>query len=96
MSANSTTSRSSQTPRHTRNQRTLGLIRSRGHPRVHEDLREQHERVSRKRVVRLMQEEGLVARLRKRFKCTTMSAHDQPAHGIVCSMTRRGNCHDNA
>ena len=49
-----------------------------GSPRVHEDLTEQHERVSRKRVVRLMQEDGLVARQRKRYKLTTMSDHDQP------------------
>jgi transposase InsO family protein len=49
-----------------------------GSPRVHEDLLEQDEHVSRKRVVRLMQEDGLVARLRKRYKCTTMSDHDQP------------------
>ena len=49
-----------------------------GSPRVHEDLLEQHEHVSRKRVVRLMQEEGLKARLRKRYKVTTMSDHDQP------------------
>jgi len=49
-----------------------------GSPRVHEDLLEQHERVSRKRVVRLMQEDGLKARLRKRYKLTTMSDHDQP------------------
>jgi putative transposase len=49
-----------------------------GSPRVHEDLTEQHEHVSRKRVVRLMQEDGLVARLRKRYKLTTMSNHDQP------------------
>jgi putative transposase len=49
-----------------------------GSPRVHEDLLEQHERVSRKRVVRLMQEDGLVARFRKRYKLTTMSDHDQP------------------
>jgi transposase InsO family protein len=42
-------------------------------------LREDHhEQVSRKRVIRLMQEEGLQARPRKRFKCTTMSDHDQP------------------
>ena len=34
--------------------------------------------MSRKRVIRLMQEEGLKARARKRFKCTTMSDHDQP------------------
>ena len=49
-----------------------------GSPRVHEDLLEQDERVSRKRVVRLMQEEGLQARQRKRYKLTTMSDHDQP------------------
>ena len=49
-----------------------------GSPRVHADLIEQHEHVSRKRVVRLMHEDGLVARLRKRFKHTTMSDHDQP------------------
>jgi putative transposase len=49
-----------------------------GSPRVHEDLIEQDEHVSRKRVVRLMHEDGLVARLRKRFKHTTMSDHDQP------------------
>jgi transposase InsO family protein len=49
-----------------------------GSPRVHEDLIEQHEHVSRKRVVRLMQEDGLIARHRKRYKLTTMSDHDQP------------------
>ena len=49
-----------------------------GSPRIHEDLIEQTEHVSRKRVIRLMQEDGLEARARKRFKCTTMSDHDQP------------------
>jgi putative transposase len=49
-----------------------------GSPRIHEDLLEQKVRVSRKRVIRLMQEDGLKARARKRFKCTTMSDHDQP------------------
>lgn len=50
-----------------------------GSPRIHRDLREDHQvRVSRKRVIRLMQEDGLKARVRKRFKCTTMSDHDQP------------------
>ena len=34
-----------------------------GSPRIHEDLLEQDERVSRKRVIRLMQEEGLKARV---------------------------------
>ena len=49
-----------------------------GSPRIHEDLLEQDEQVSRKRIVRLMQGEGLVARARKRYKATTMSDHDQP------------------
>ena len=49
-----------------------------GSPRIHRDLEEQDEPVSRKRVVRLMQEERLKARVRKRFTCTTMSDHDQP------------------
>ena len=50
-----------------------------GSPRIYRDLLEDHhERVSRKRVIRLMQEDGLKARPRKRFKCTTMSDHDQP------------------
>lgn len=49
-----------------------------GSPRIHGDLIELREQVSRKRVIRLMQEEGLVARARKRFKGTTMSDHDQP------------------
>ena len=49
-----------------------------GSPRIHEDLLEQQERVSRKRVIRLMQEDGLKARVRKRFTYTTMSDHDQP------------------
>ncbi len=34
--------------------------------------------MSRKRVIRLMQEDGLQARARKRYKVTTMSDHDQP------------------
>jgi len=49
-----------------------------GSPRIHEDLLAQDVRVSRKRVIRLMQEDGLKARMPKRFKCTTMSDHDQP------------------
>jgi putative transposase len=49
-----------------------------GSPRIYEDLVELDEPVSRKRVIRLMQEDGLKARVRKRFKCTTMSDHDQP------------------
>jgi putative transposase len=49
-----------------------------GSPRIHEDLREQQEHVSRKRVIRLMQQEQLRARVRRRFKCTTMNDPDLP------------------
>lgn len=64
-----------------------------GSPRVHDDLREWEAPVRRQRLIRLMQEEGLQARIRKRDKSTTMSEHAQPvlaAHGITCSMSRRG------
>jgi transposase InsO family protein len=73
--------------RHTEDARISVLIheaheRSRktyGSPRLHVELAETHQVfVSRKRVIRLMQQEGLKARVRKRFKCTTMSDHDQP------------------
>jgi transposase InsO family protein len=49
-----------------------------GSPRIHRDLRDEDVRVSRKRVVRLMREEGLQARPRKRFKATTDSNHSEP------------------
>jgi len=50
-----------------------------GSPRVHRELAEAHQVfVSRKRVIRIMQQEGLKARFRKRFKCIMMSDHDQP------------------
>ena len=49
-----------------------------GSPRIHRDLTEQGERVSRKRVIRLMQEDGLEARTPKRFVCTTDSDHALP------------------
>ena len=54
-----------------------------GSPRIHEDLREQGERVSRKRVIRLMQAEGLKARMPKRFVCTTDSDHELPVAANV-------------
>jgi putative transposase len=49
-----------------------------GSPRIWEDLLEDGDRVSRKRVIRLMQEEGLQGRVPKRFKMTTMRDHDDP------------------
>lgn len=57
---------------HTRGRSTYGS------PRVHRGLRRKGIRVSRKRVIRLMQEEGLRGRPRRRFKHTTDSNHAQP------------------
>jgi putative transposase len=45
---------------------------------VHAELHAQGIAVSRKHVARLMRREGLRARMRKRYRCTTMSDHDQP------------------
>jgi transposase InsO family protein len=49
-----------------------------GSPRIHAELADSGVRTSRKRVVRLMKEQEIVARPRRRYKCTTMSEHDQP------------------
>ncbi len=49
-----------------------------GSPRVHKELIAQEVFVSRKRVIRLMQAEKIVGRQRRRYRCTTMSDHDQP------------------
>lgn len=49
-----------------------------GRPRIWKDLAEDGEAVSEKRVGRLMREDGLRGRTRRRFKLTTMSDHDDP------------------
>ncbi len=60
-----------------------GSHRHYGRPRVWKDLHEAGERISEKRVGRLMREDGLRARARKRFRATTMSEHDQPVAANV-------------
>jgi len=47
-----------------------------GSPRIHVDLAGEH--VGRNRVIRLMQSGKLVARVKRRYRSTTMSEHDQP------------------
>lgn len=49
-----------------------------GSPRVHADLAARGVRVGKKRVARLMRENGLQARPRRRFVATTDSRHDEP------------------
>jgi putative transposase len=49
-----------------------------GSPRVHAELRAQGRKVSRKRVARLMGENGLKGLARRRFRRTTDSVHSHP------------------
>ena len=49
-----------------------------GSPRIHEELQAQGQRCSRKRVARIMRENGLMARQKRKFKATTDSGHDFP------------------
>jgi len=49
-----------------------------GSPRIHDELRSRGERVSRKRVARLMQVEGLRGKKKRRFRVTTNSDHACP------------------
>jgi putative transposase len=52
--------------------------RSYGSPRVHRELRAQAVRCGRKRVVRLMQAEGLRAKRRRRYRATTCADRTHP------------------
>lgn len=49
-----------------------------GSPRIHRALRENGVRVSRKTVERVMREDGIVARSKRRFRRTTDSNHANP------------------
>jgi transposase InsO family protein len=55
-----------------------------GSPRVHAELRATGHRVGRKRIARLMRQDGLRARPRRRFVLTTQSRHKFPiARNVV-------------
>jgi putative transposase len=57
--------------------------RTYGSPRVHAELRAQGHQVGRHRVARLMQQEGLAARRKKRYRATTNSDHSEPVAANV-------------
>jgi transposase InsO family protein len=57
---------------HTRSRGTYGS------PRVHRDLRANGQRVGKKRVERLMREQGIAAKRKRRFRRTTDSKHPHP------------------
>lgn len=49
-----------------------------GSPRIFKDLRANQEAVSKKRVARLMRDNGIVGKHRQKFRCTTDSNHNRP------------------
>lgn len=49
-----------------------------GSPRVYQDLKDEGEQTSEKRVARLMREDGLRGRQRRKFRTTTNSRHAHP------------------
>lgn len=49
-----------------------------GSPRIHDELRDNGIRCSRKRVERLMRDEELCAKAGRKFRATTDSGHDKP------------------
>jgi putative transposase len=58
-----------------------------GSPRVHRELRANGRRVGKKRVERLMRQEGIVAKKKRRFRRTTDSNHPDP---IAPNILERG------
>jgi transposase InsO family protein len=79
-------SRSTPSQRELANQRLLAEIRAihrehearYGSPRMRDELRERGHQVGRHRVARLMRENGIQARVRRRFRHTTDSNHRLP------------------
>jgi transposase InsO family protein len=54
-----------------------------GSPRTHAELQARGERVSRRQIARLMREEGLKGKKRRRFRTTTNSEHSHPVAANV-------------
>ena len=54
-----------------------------GSPRVHRELKAHGHRIGKKRVERLMRQEGIQGQRKRRFRCTTDSKHSQPVAANV-------------
>lgn len=54
-----------------------------GSPRIHADLTADDQQISRKRVARLMREEGIEGQRKRRFRVTTDSRHSHPVAANV-------------
>jgi len=67
-----------------------------GSPRVHKALRRKGERVSKKRVARLMREKRLAGKRRRRFRITTNSNHTQPVASNVLARNFTATAPDQA
>jgi transposase InsO family protein len=57
-----------------------------GSPRIYRDLKEDREKVGRKRVARIMRENGISGQSPRRFRRTTDSAHELP---VACNLVKR-------
>jgi transposase InsO family protein len=62
---------------HTRSRRIYGA------PRIFDDFKEAKIAIGKKRVARIMRAEGLSGKVRRRYRATTMSDHDQPVAANV-------------
>jgi len=85
-------------------------MRSYGSPRMHRELVVRGHQVSQNTVARLMRDHGLRAASIRKFRVTTDSNHSDRGsqyasaafqqllrdENITCSMSRKGNCWDNA
>ena len=60
-----------------------------GSPRVHDELRDQGILCGRKRVERIMRQEGIKAKAGRKFRVTTDSSHDKP---IAADLVERNFC----
>jgi len=65
-----------------------------GSPRIHDDLKDEGERVSRKRVSRIMRENRLFSKHKRKFRVTTDSGHRLPVADNVLKRDFRADAPD--